>query len=140
MSHQLISGIPGSGLTRTSKVLAGEAVERGEMVIVAVRGEHRRQEWSIVSGATVTTDAAGVLTMVRALITERYARTEAPLTLILDDVSLTETTWSAVESIVRLGRRARVTLVLATTRDVPLRVKDCMEGIVLAASERVSAA
>ncbi|SLH66734.1 Uncharacterised protein [Mycobacteroides abscessus subsp. abscessus] len=127
MSHQLITGIPGSGLTTRAKDFARDAVERGETVIIATR-PHHTPEWNDVSGVTVSADADGVLTMAYALITDRCHRRaydETPLTVILDGIYVTE--WDAVESIVRLGRQPRVTLVMATSHDVPLRVKDNMQ-------------
>ena len=126
----LIIGIPGSGLTTRAKSLARDAVERGETVIAVARNEHRAAEWNDVSGVTVSAEADGVLTMANALITDRYRRRayeETPLTVVLDNVSLTESDWDAVESIVRLGRQPRVTLVMATSRQVPLRMKDNMQ-------------
>ncbi|MBP2452515.1 hypothetical protein [Mycolicibacterium lutetiense] len=124
MAHTLIIG---SGTTHRAKELAREAVDRGEIVIVATRDI---AAWAGVHGVTVSTDPAGVVAVARAVITDRYARrafdTATPITIIVDTAVPSD--WGDMRCVVQTGRQAKVTTVLtaATERDVPVSVRDNM--------------
>lgn len=155
MTHTLITGIPGSGLTRTAKGIARDAIKRGETVVVVVRGDHRVAEWDDVPGTVVLTRADVVVRAVAsaacgehdirvldgklAVIVDehpgaRRSTDPAAVTFIVDDVMLYD--WESLESIVRVGRRAGITLVLATSRPrhLPPRIVDGMDVIDLNAA------
>lgn len=136
MTHTLITGRPGSGLTYTAKGIAREAVGRGESVTVVAGSEYRAPEWANVEGITVTINARRAVTKARDLVydrAERRAYDETPHTVILDDPVLGESDWDAVERITGLGRQVNVTLVITTRtlRGIPRSVADSMEVVEL---------
>lgn len=119
MSHTLINALPGGGKTRTARELAQAAVERGDTVVVITTPFHT-DEWSDVSGVTVTSDEA---------LLEKIAHREetTPLTLIVDDIEkLSPEAQRVLERIVRLGRATGVSTVITTSRveRMPAGIRD----------------